>query len=383
MFAALSRRVRPIAAAALLALIVSGCGPAAGPSAPVRSAASAGTGAPSATPALESELVVLGFSGAQQTVLEQQINPAFEKATGVKVTASYATAAANAAKVQSGLSADVVWVNEYDAEAARAQGRTVCLDRAAVPNLKDVYPVIVGPTDCYVSVGFQATVLLYNKDVFKKNSWDAPKAWADLTDPKFKGRVVGMDISNGYGMAALLEWAKIESGTKPLGFDGAPSSAPKVDDYAYKYAQKVKANAITFCVDLACNENLFSSGQAYIGYTGHGRAGSLIASGAPLGIVYPKEGTMVLGVTTFISKTGKSPRAAMAYLNFLLSPEIQGVLAKANRFAPANQTVKLGADLVDVIPDAAAIKSFDRGDWQVVNASRSKWQERWNSEIAK
>lgn len=363
-----------------IVLVVTACGGAPAQQPAPSGAAAAATAA--ATPGLESELVVVGFTGVHQAALEKII-PLFEKATGVKVVATYGPAAANVAKVQSGVAVDVVFGNDYDAEASRAQGQVLCLDRKLVPNLKDVYDFVIGPDDCYVATGFQTIAMIYNKDVFKKNNWAAPTSWKDLLDPKFKGRIAGMDIANGYGLYAFLEWAKIEAGEKPQGLVGATASSPKAADAAFKFAQKLKPNVITFCVDVTCNDQLFSSGQAYIGYGGHGRTSGLISQGVPLGIVYPSEGSVASGITLFISKTGKSPRAAQTFINFLLSPDIQQTIVQVSRIAPSNANVKVSADLADLVPTVAALKNFDKTDLNVINASRRAWQERWNSEIAK
>ena len=78
--------------------------------------------------------------------------------------------------------------------------------------MKDIYANARMVGDRSIGVGFIATGLAYNKDVFKKNGWAAPTSWADLSDPKYKGKVVIPPITNGYGLLTLVMTARMNGG---------------------------------------------------------------------------------------------------------------------------------------------------------------------------
>lgn len=334
---------------------------------------------PAGEDAPSGSITMLGFSGLQQTVLDQDVIPKFEEETGIQVEAAYATAAVNMAKVQSGSAVDFVWVNEYEADAARSQDNTICATEDEVPNISSVYPVLVGPDNCYVSAGYQMTVITYNTDVFEENGWEAPTGWKDLFDPKYSGHVATLAITNGYGLAGFLELGKIASEEPIQGILGGEDGVDPAEQ-AFAELKRLKPQTKTFCVDLACFEQSMLSGDGWIGYAGHGRVNGLKANGAPLAYVIPSEGTMPLGVTTFIPKTAENPDAAQAFLNFILTPEIQELLAEKNGWAPAVEGVEIPEGAGDA-PSTDEINNFDRGDWEYINQHTSDWYQRFNQEV--
>jgi putative spermidine/putrescine transport system substrate-binding protein len=74
---------------------------------------------------------------------------------------------------------------------------------------------------------------------------------------------------------------------------------------------------------------LFQSGQVVMGVWGSGRVKAFQDTGFPVAFVYPKEGAIALGISACpVAKPNASP-LAQEFLSFMLSAEVQAMLAKA------------------------------------------------------
>jgi putative spermidine/putrescine transport system substrate-binding protein len=332
-------------------------------------------------PAPTGELQIYAFAGLQQTVMEKDIIPLFEQMTGVKVKGTYAATDVNLSKALSGAPTDMVWVNEFQAEASRTLKKSICPTRSEIPNEANVYPVLVGALNCYVSVGYQMTTLVYNTKIFKEKGWDPPTSWKDLFDPKYKGHVATTALTTGgYGLAAFLELAKVEAGKPVKGMVASGRTGVDPTEYGFSMLKKLKDQTLTFCLAQACLEQSLLSGQSWIGYTGHGRVNALLAQGAPLAYVIPQESTMPLGVATYIPIQAMNPNAAKAFTNFLLSPRLQKLMSDKNGWAPSVKGIAPNEGAGE-IPSAAKITLFDRGDWTYINKMTPGWYKRFNQQV--
>ena len=69
------------------------------------------------------------------------------------------------------------------------------------------------------------------------------------------------------------------------------------------------------------------------------------------------------------------------FVQFLLSPEIQVVLAKGAGAGPANSKVDLKPDERIGLPYGEDVKKLIAVDWDVINPLREEWNKRWTREI--
>ena len=72
---------------------------------------------------------------------------------------------------------------------------------------------------------------------------------------------------------------------------------------------------------------LFQNGQAVLGVWGSGRVKAFADTGFPVEFVYPKEGGFALGVAACPVDGSKNAAEANAFIQFMLSPAIQKVMA--------------------------------------------------------
>src|SRR5262245_45593567 len=89
----------------------------------------------------EGEVVFAGYGGTFEQFARNELIPAFEKETGIKVRYVVGTALSNFAKVMASRNApeiDVYWSNELTHVAGKLQGLYEKFDAVLVPNLADV-----------------------------------------------------------------------------------------------------------------------------------------------------------------------------------------------------------------------------------------------------
>ena len=148
--------------------------------------------------AAEKTLYLAGYGGSFEKTLKELVIPAWEMKTGAKVVYVPGNSTDTIAKLRAQEGAqvlDVAFIDDGPMTQAIQFGFCDKLDEAVFDGVYDNARLL---DDKAVGVGFIATGLAYNMQVFKENGWDAPTSWNDLGDPKFKGKVAIPPITNGY-----------------------------------------------------------------------------------------------------------------------------------------------------------------------------------------
>ncbi|MGE0498669.1 MAG: extracellular solute-binding protein, partial [Ramlibacter sp.] len=215
------------------------------------------------------------------------------------------------------------------------------------------------------------TGLAYNKDIFAKNGWKAPVSWRDLTDPKYKQKVVIPPITNGYGLLTLVMMSRLNGG-----------SEDKMDSGFEVMSKKVAPNVIAWEPSPGKMAQMLQTGEAALVVWGNGRVQGVVDQGAPVEFVYPKEGGVALMVAGCVVEGAPQPRLGQQFLQHVLSPESQAALAADSGFGPANRTVKLDPELARrVVFGPEKVNALISPNYGIINARRSVWTQRWNREV--
>ena len=147
-------------------------------------------------------------------------------------------------------------------------------------------------------------IIIWNKQRVKPA--DAPKEWADLWDPKWKGRV-GMDPPwrsiAVQGVVAL--WVK----------NGIPDAA-----------QKLKANDVRFFEGSAGVYQAVLRGDVMVATLADLPVEPGLEDGAPIGFVYPQSGTAVNDGYIMVNGHAPHPNVGKVFVNWILSAPGQAVL---------------------------------------------------------
>lgn len=167
------------------------------------------------------------------------------------------------------------------------------------------------PEGHYAAVRFIDVVIAYNTNLVKPE--DAPKSFKDLLDPKWKGQVAFSDPT--------------KSGTSFV------TVGALVQKYGWKYFEDAQANAWQIGGGSSAAPKALEEGTAKVAVVVEHQYLSAKAKGAPMAVVWPEEGPVIMESPYAILKGAKNPDAAKAVADYLFTPEAQAMFAKANMHA--------------------------------------------------
>ncbi len=314
---------------------------------------------------------VAAYAGSVEKTFRKDVIAPFAAKHGVKVDYVAGASTETMARLisqKAGPVIDLAVLDDGPMQQAIQLGRSAPLK--AAPIYDDLYPVMRYPGGKAIGVGVVATGLFYNTKVFKENGWPAPTSWADLSDKKWGKRVLISSIGSTYGLHALVMAAKINGGSEKA---IEPGFKAMIKDIGPKVA--------AFEVSSGKFAELIQQGTGVIGVWGSGRVKAVADTGFPVAFVYPKEGGVALGVAACAVANSKNDDLAQAFLQHLLSPDVQRALAKAAGYGPANSKVVLSAAEQVGLPYGDQVKGLQAVDWATVNAARADWTKRWTREV--
>ncbi|MEX3562596.1 ABC transporter substrate-binding protein [Corynebacterium phoceense] len=214
------------------------------------------------------------------------------------------------------IGADVFWA----ADAATFEKYAEAGDLAELTDV-DAEPVIDQAKDSknlYVGTRIIPTVIAYNTNVIDEA--DAPKSWADLTDPKYKDKLV---MPNPAVSGAAAFNASVWKNSPALGEE---------------WITKLGVNAPMIAESNGPASQEIASGSRPAGVVVDYLIRNLAADGSPVDTVYPTEGVPYITEPAGVFADSEVKEAAQTYINFLLSEEGQK-LAVEQSYLPVRQDV--------------------------------------------
>jgi putative spermidine/putrescine transport system substrate-binding protein len=317
-------------------------------------------------------MYVGAYGGSTEKLMKSKIIPAFQAQNDVKIVYVPGNSTDTLAKLQAQKSKqelDVVFLDDGPMYQAVAIGFCAPIQDAQIMN--DIYDIAKMGTDKAIGVGFVVTGIAYNKEMFAKKGWAAPNSWENLTDKKFKGKLVVPPINNTYGLHALIMMAKLRGGGET-----------NIDPGFTAFIDEVGPNVLTFEPSSGKMSELFQSGEIALSIWGSGRLKSLADTGFPGGFAYPKEGGVALMVATCPVVDSDVSDLSQKFVQFVLTPEVQVMLAEAQGWGPTNKTTQLSKELGEKLPyGPEKIGNLIAVDWDVINPNRGAWTKRWNRTV--
>jgi putative spermidine/putrescine transport system substrate-binding protein len=171
------------------------------------------------------------------------------------------------------------------------------------------------PNGLWFCVHQGVMAFVVNTEALKKANAPIPKCFKDLLDPRLKGLVAYDDPTvHGTAMEAIF--------AANLAMGGSTS------DYkpGIEYLKKLDANILRYSRDSSYNPTLRGEIGVWIQADGSGYKMKWEDKG-PIEVVIPCEGTVSVPLAMGLVKWSKRPELAKAYLDWLLSPEAQGIWA--------------------------------------------------------
>jgi iron(III) transport system substrate-binding protein len=206
----------------------------------------------------------------------------------------------------------------------------------------------------------------WNEDVLRKKKLTAPKCWADLIDPKYKGEIeTSHPGSSGTGYTILAGLVQLMG-----------------EDAAFDYLKKLHRNVTQYTRSGQAQAKSVSRGEVGIGvsfifgFENERINGFTMVRSAP-----PCEGTGYEIGGIALVKGSRNREAARRYYDFLMSPAGQSLGAKANSLqVPANKTFQVDPR-VPSIESVRLIKYDFHKYGQATERKRliDKWEREINS----
>ena len=326
----------------------------------------------SAVQAQQKTFTLAGYGGSFEKTMREQVLPPFAAKHNLRIEYVAGNSTDTLAKLQAQKGNQVIdAIIVDDGPMYQAVELGFCGDLAAADVYKDVYSIMKFKSNKAIGVGMVGTGIMYNKKVFDDNKWPAPTSWEDLKDPKYRKKLVIPPLNNTYGLHAVVMMARVRGGGEK-----------NIDPGFKAFKDDIGPNVLAYEPSPGKMTELFQSGQAVIGVWGSGRAKALAdQTGFPIQFMYPKEGGLALGVAACPIAGSKNSAEAQAFLQHMVSPQIQLILATGAGFGPTNQTVKLDDKQRQGLPYGDEVKSLIAVDWDTINPAREGWNRRWTREI--
>jgi putative spermidine/putrescine transport system substrate-binding protein len=266
------------------------------------------------------------------------VNP-FQKQSGCKVQAKIATTSDEMVALMrqgGGGQYDMVSASG-DASLRLIYGGDVQpVDVSKVPEWKQFFKPFQSPPNNTVdgkhygiSLQFGPNTLLWRTDKVKP----APKSWAVIYGPKYKGRVTIPDNAIQIADAALYLMK-----TQPaLGIKDPYELNKKQFDATVNLLKKQRPLIKKYWVGSPDNAELIESGDAWIGPTWPITTGSLKAKKVPVREIIPKEGATSWLDTWMLSKKSKNVACAYKWYRYISGASVQALQGTTWGETPVNK----------------------------------------------
>ena len=283
--------------------------------------------------AAAADLVVSNWDG----YMAPDIAEAFKAATGLDIEiVNHATNEEIMGKLMAsqGRGYDVVFVSSPFAEVLNGQGLAEPIDRAAVPNLANLYPeaeaLAYDPGNTFsVPYAWGTTGLCYRSDLVE----GTPTSWNDLLQPadSLKGKTT---------MLATDRWLMAASALAK-GYSVNETDPAKLDEIK---TLLIDAKRTLLAYDDTTFYSKLVSGEAWLVHAWDGWCNYGIAENEDIRFVVPDEGSDLWIDTMVVLKSTQNRDAAMKFINFILDAENHAWAAENILYKVPNKAAMEGLD---------------------------------------
>lgn len=328
-------------------------------------AVSATLAAPSIVKAADSFVTTMTGGTIREVFMKTCVEP-FQKQFGVEVVVRAGTPAewlTNCLVNRANPEIDLLWVTDPITVKAIAEGLCEEISPDEVPNVRDIYPEwFQGYRRMGVGHEYASFAIAYRTDLVK----EPPRAWKDLWKPHFKDSLAIPDLPVAGGFDTLLITSKVHGG-----------SETNIDP-GFEAMKRLKPNVRKFYKSVPEAQQMLQRGEVAAAAFFNARTFDLKASGVPVEWVVPEEGALANMVAYHVIKNSKKQELAKKFLNFVISPEVQGAFCNGVGYGPTNRKTVLVPPTSERVPKYTELNLFD---WWAVEPRMSAWNERWMREV--
>ena len=311
--------------------------------------------------------IVIGCAGSHTSWMEKIVAPHMKAKLGLDILFEGTKSSVNLEKMSSNRDRPYLSVVQMDDPVmiqAVEQDLLTPMTVQTVPNLASLRDGAVHFDGMWANYAQPWAGVAYNTGAMKSVA-----SWAELWDPKYKGRVILPSLQNTEGMWTLFMAAHLQSG-KPL------AQAQYDIDAAFEKLAAMKPNVLNVYSVMSQAFNLLEQGEiSMLAGNFSSYAMPRIKNGSPIGLAAPKEGIFAMPSGICLVKGGPNPEMAQAYVNEMLGVELMTKVANQTESLPANPNVKSSVSLPDGIPVFSP-------DWAFVSKNRKEWITRFDKLMA-
>lgn len=317
------------------------------------------------------ELLVQTYGGTLAIYFRDQFAAEFNKKYNANVEIEEGLSTDTVAKLRaSGGSAphvDTFMVTEGWAAVLAAEKLVEPLDPKNIAQLAEIEEGARVEGNPYVA--FQRTSMTITYNIEKMKFEDLPKTWADLADPKYAGKLTLPVPGNAHALMLIAKLANQATG-----------SLDNIDP-AIDVLKKIAPNVMTYWTSFDQAFNLLNTGQAELSVNSTDRTIDQVLKGAPVATYYPEEGTTFIYNTVGIAKGSEHKKLAEAWINFLLTKDVQSQIASKLGFSPVRADVEIDSTVAKLLPQGKALENSLKPDWAFIGNAQAGWIDRYTREV--
>jgi putative spermidine/putrescine transport system substrate-binding protein len=221
-------------------------------------------------------------------------------------------------------SMDVACLADFDMYAASQSGALEAITQDNVPRMANVLPFL--KTSYSIPHIYSAHVIIYNTEKIKV----APKSFADLWDPKYRGKVALVDTL----FTTNTVVAAIVGGGSPTNIAPAQAKLRELRDLGTRVLPSVEALGVEL-----------KSGETWLTIIAAARGFMWRQGGLPVAFSVPSEGGFPATYEGGVPKNARHKTLGFKYLDAMLEPRAQLAFASKMGYLPCVSDAKLPPDL--------------------------------------
>jgi iron(III) transport system substrate-binding protein len=194
--------------------------------------------------------------------------------------------------------------------------------------------------------------ITFNADILP--AADQPKRWKDLADPKYADKIAAQDPRGSGGGMYILTGL--------------------MEKYGDSFIQDLTKQRIFFSQNNGALVSDISRGEHSLLITAStGQVAVVRKDGAPVKIIHPEEGVVLIPISMAVVKNGPHPNAARLFIDWMLSEEGQKVVA-ANGDTPSRAGVHAREPEGDLTGVTVLTMNYDGTDRKLTADLSKKWE---------
>ncbi|ABE37095.1 extracellular solute-binding protein [Paraburkholderia xenovorans] len=317
------------------------------------------------------QIVVGIWGGAQGDFIRKVVIPRFERDYNCSVLAEEGFTLVNVAKMRATLKNPkytVMFIDDVAVSTCITEKLIAPLPVDRIPNMANLMPR-------FNYGGYATGVGISIGAMYRNTSTPAPKSFADLWSDTYRDSIKLNSWENTSGIYFLIAAAAVVT-SKPL------SAAQYEVDKIWAKLRDFKPNVQNIYVSGVEAANEVAQGQAMLGGIDYSKfIYPYAVKGAPIDMVFMKEGSFAGVNCQVLVANGPNQDLGVAFINRMLSADVQKALAEFSLVAPPVRGVTLTPQTLRYV--AYPEQRMDQlglfiPDWKFVNQNRAKWTEKTN-----